>query len=157
MLVKHYMTTPAIALGPEDDLLTAAKQMETYKIGAIVVVDDTNRPIGMVTDRDIITRGIAYDLPLTTPLKEVMSKRLYVIKPEESITLATMFMGAKQVKRLIVIDDDYQLVGVLSLGDLAQKEYHAEALGETLIRISYPYTDWINNPHYGVQVDEFRL
>lgn len=157
MLVRELMTSPVVTLREDDRISSAAKLMEKYRIGSIVVVDEDHRAIGIVTDRDIVCRGLAYDLELDEPVSEIMTERLYVVFEDDDVAVATYFMGAKQVKRIIVVDEDYALKGLISLGDIARTEYNEFGTEEALERISYPYTDYISNPHYGVEVDDFRL
>ena len=157
MRVSSIMSTPAVSVYEDDRIITAAQLMEEYLVGSVVVVDEYDRAVGMVTDRDIVARGIAYEVPLWAPVSEIMSTRLFVMHEDEEVSLAAYFMGAKQVKRLIILDDDDRLQGVLSLGDIANTEYYEQGVGETVSRISYPYTDFESNPHYGTEVDDFRL
>jgi CBS domain-containing protein len=157
MKVSHVMTSPAVTVYEDDRIVTAARLMEEYRIGSVIVVDDDEQPVGIVTDRDIVARGIAYDVPLRAPVTEIMSHRLFVIYEDEEVGLASYFMGAKQVKRLVVLDNQNRLAGVLSLGDIATTEYNEHAVGETVARITYPYSDWGDHPHFGTEVDDFRL
>lgn len=156
MKVRMIMSQP-VTVTADTPIFYAAQLMEEHRIGTVVVVDEYEKAIGILTDRDIVCRGVAYDVPLDDPVSEIMSKRLYVIYDDDDVNVAAFFMGAKQVRRLIVLDRYQNLVGILSIGDIAKTEYYEHSIGETMTRISYPYSDWMNHPHYGVEVDDFRL
>lgn len=156
MKVKLIMSTPII-LKPQAPLYKAAQMMADEGIGSVIITDEKNNAIGIVTDRDIVTRGIAYGYSVHEPVKTIMSKRLHTINENESVSMALFLMAMHQVRRLVVVDDYSKLAGVVSLGDIAKTERFDLAVGQTLTRISFPYSDWMNHPHFGVEVDDFRL
>lgn len=156
MKVRFIMSTP-ITVTPDTPIFKAAQLMEEERIGTVIVVDKNKKAIGIITDRDIVTRGIAYGYSVHEPVQTIMSKRLYVIDENDDLSTALFHMSFKQVRRLIVLNQNKELTGIISLGDIAKTEYFELGVGQALTRISYPYSDWMNHPHYGVEVDDFRL
>lgn len=156
MKVKLIMSHP-ITVSPNTPIYQAAQLMEEHRIGTVIVTDKQKKAIGIVTDRDIVVRGIAYGYSMDDPIKTIMSKRLFVMYEDEDVTTAAFYMGMKQVRRMIVLDRNHELIGIVSLGDIAKTEYYEHSVASALTRISYPYSDWMNHPHFGVEVDDFRL
>lgn len=156
MKIKFIMSQP-VTVNPDTPIFKAAKKMEEERIGTVIVTDKHKKAIGIVTDRDIVVRGIAYGYSIDEPVKTIMSKRLFVIYEDDVVSTAAFFMGMKQVRRLIVVDRDQNLKGIISLGDIAKMSGFEHQVSTALTQISYPYSDWMNHPHYGVEVDDFRL
>jgi CBS domain-containing protein len=135
--VSDVMTRGVCALSPSDNLQTAAQAMDDLNIGAIPICED-DRVIGMVTDRDITVRGVAQGLaPDTTPLSEVMSQEVEICYDDDSLEDATQKMQDIQIRRLAVLDGNDQLVGIISLGDVATKG-DADQASAALCEISEP-------------------
>ena len=135
--VSDVMTRGVRALSPQDTMSLAAQAMEELDVGAIPVCDG-RRLVGMVTDRDIIARGIARGLPPeSTPLREVMSAPVQWCFEDESVDEATQLMLDRAIRRLPVVDHEKHLVGILSLGDVAAKG-GADQAAEALSDISEP-------------------
>lgn len=134
MLVKEVMTPKGEWIAPETTLLDAAKRMRDRDIGSLLVGED-DRIIGMVTDRDIVCRGIARNLnPAKTPVGKVMSERIFWCFDDQEIENAARLMEDKKVRRLAVMSRDKRLVGFLSVDDLAHR---AHALsGEVLDQVT---------------------
>jgi CBS domain-containing protein len=138
MKVWQVMTRPVEVVEPSDSLRTAAEHMRAVNVGSIPVVDGENRPIGVLTDRDIVVRGLAlgYD-PDAATVSEVMSDELQGCAPDTAVEDAAALMKRHQIRRLVVVNDRRELVGIVSLGDLAQ-EASEHLAGETLEAISEP-------------------
>ncbi len=99
--------------------------MEMNGCGAVPIVDTENRVVGMITDRDICLALGPRRLPAAgIAVTDVMSRRVYVCSPDEDVVDALETMKNKKVRRLPVIDDDAQLVGILSMDDVV---LHAES------------------------------
>lgn len=157
MKVRDLMTKSVISLKPQDTLIDAAKLMFEHNIGIIPIVDDNDYPLGVVTDRDIVIRGIAQNHHVKTHLEDIMTTNLITVYPDDSIAYATDLMGERQIRRLLVINDDGKLVGILALADISTTEENDEKAKEALSQISLRSTDKESNPYYGVEVDDFRL
>lgn len=134
MLVKEVMTPKAEWVDPETTLLEAAKRMRDKDIGSLLV-GENDKIIGMVTDRDIACRGVAQNLnPANTPVRKVMSERIFWCFDDQEIEKAAHLMENRKVRRLAVMNREKRMVGFLSVDDLAHR---AHALsGEVLDQVT---------------------
>jgi CBS domain-containing protein len=137
--VSQVMTRGVRSMAPTDTLVKAAQAMEELDVGVIPVCDG-DRLVGMVTDRDIVLRGVAQGLPVDqTPLREVMSDEPLSCFEDQPVEEVMDRMRDAQVRRVPVLDRERHLVGMLSLGDLAVKAgERADAVSDTLEGISEP-------------------
>ena len=117
--VKSAMHNGAEWVGPQTSVTEVAKRMRELDVGSIPV-GENDRLIGMVTDRDIICRGVANggDLSKLTA-RDVMTKGIVYCRDRDSIDEALGIMESKQIRRLPVIDDNKRMVGILSFGDIS--------------------------------------
>jgi CBS domain-containing protein len=135
MKVKEAMHPGASWIDPDAPLTDLAERMRKEDIGAIPV-GENDRLIGMVTDRDIVVRGmIGKDDPLQLTARDVMSNPIIFCHANEDIEDAVRIMERKQVRRLPVIDEHRRMVGMLSLGDVAARA-PASLASETLRAVS---------------------
>ena len=135
--VADVMTRGVRSLAPSDNLQLAAQAMDELNVGVIPVCDG-GKLVGMVTDRDIVLRGVAQGLPAQgTLLRQVMSPQVETCFEDDTLDDATQKMEERQIRRLPVLDRQGQLVGILSLGDVAAKGDAYEA-GVALSDISEP-------------------
>ena len=129
------MSSPVVSVTASATILEAAQRMRAHDIGALLVFDD-NRPIGFLTDRDIIMRALAAAeiIPgLESVVKDIMSPDILACFEDQDVTAAAALMGDRQVRRLLVIDRSGVPVGILSLGDIAEhvsEELAGQVLGE---------------------------
>jgi len=125
MRVSEAMTREVRVASPTQTIREVAKIMDEIDAGSMPV-GDNDRLVGMITDRDIAIRAVALGKGPDTPVREVMSdsKVLYCYEDEELAHVAKN-MGEEQVRRLPVVNRDKRLVGIVSLGDLAQNEGRA--------------------------------
>lgn len=122
MKVEQIMNQPGVACGVQDTLNTAAQLMWDHDCGSIPVRGDDNRIVGIVTDRDICMAAYTQGRPLQDiPIRRAVSAEVFSCKPGQSVEEAEQLMAAKQIRRLPVVDDGGQLVGMLSLGDIARE------------------------------------
>ena len=137
MKVWQVMTRPVEAVEPADTLRTAAEQMRAVNAGSTPVVDGS-MPVGVITDRDIVVRAIAlgHD-PDTATVSDVMSDDVQSCMPDTTVEEAAEQMKQHQIRRLVVVNERRELVGIVSLGDLAQ-EADERLAAETLEAISEP-------------------
>jgi CBS domain-containing protein len=121
MKVKDVMTTNVAAVRSDEPLSLAAQLMWDCDCGALPVADRlSGRIVGMITDRDICMASWMRDrAPSSIRIAEAMSQRLHATAPEDSLSSAEHLMRLKQIRRLPVLDDGYQLVGIVSLADIA--------------------------------------
>jgi CBS domain-containing protein len=120
-IVKDVMTTHVVYLPGETTIAEAARTMREQDIGDVIVADGTSLA-GVVTDRDIVVRAVAEQRdPDATTLSEIMTRELVTVRPEDTIQQAALLMRDRAIRRLLVCDDDQGLVGVVSIGDLAER------------------------------------
>jgi CBS domain-containing protein len=119
--VRDVMTTNVVYLPSEATLAEAARTMREQEIGDVVVADGPALT-GLVTDRDIVVRAVAerFD-PAATTIGEIVSRDLVTVRPEDSIHSAALLMRDRAVRRVLVCDDTQGLVGIVSIGDLAEE------------------------------------
>jgi CBS domain-containing protein len=118
VLVKDIMTRGATIVGPDFPLATAARLMRDHDIGCLLVVED-ERLLGVLTDRDILVRGVAEALdPIYNVVRHAMSAGAIVCLVDETIHQARRLMIAKQVKQLPVLDRRDRLVGLVSISEV---------------------------------------
>ena len=116
------MNQPPVACRVHNTLNTAAQLMWEHDSGAIPVMGNDDRVIGIVTDRDICMAAYTQGRPLQAiPVQAAMAKQVFTCRPDDSVEDAEQLMGAKQIRRLPVLNDAGQLVGMLSLGDIARE------------------------------------
>ena len=123
MKVKDAMHVGAFWVGPGISLTDIAKLMEKNDIGA-VPIGENDRLVGMVTDRDIVCRGLAkenFDVRRATA-RDVMTSGIHCCKEDDDLTKAAQHMEKLKVRRLPVIDKDKRMVGVLSRHDTARAQ-----------------------------------
>ncbi len=121
MKVKDAMHTGVTWVQPETPIAEIAKMMRDDDIGA-VPVGENDRLVGMVTDRDIICRGLANGGDCNgLTAGDVMSKPIVYCRSDEYLEDALRIMEKNRVRRLPVIDENKRLVGMLALGDISEK------------------------------------
>jgi CBS domain-containing protein len=119
MKVKNCMHKGAQWVSPDTPVKAVAKAMREQDVGAIPV-GENDRLIGMVTDRDIVVRGVAdgKDIAALTA-RDVMTEGIAWCRDSDDLSHAANMMQSKQIRRLPVIDKNKRMVGILSLGDLS--------------------------------------
>ena len=136
MYVKEVMSSSPIYISPTTTLKDAAIKMRDYDFG-FIPVGENDRLIGIVTDRDITIRSVADGLdPNTTCVKDTLSDKVLYCWEDDDIEKAAESMEKQQVHRLIVLDNNKRMIGVISLGDLARKTHDEELCGEVVEGIS---------------------
>ncbi len=121
MKVKDCMCTDVCCIKPETTIRDVAKLMSQNHIGSLPVCDTNNCLCGIVTDRDIILRSIACDKDVkTTPVSDIMSTNVCTCEENEDMANAENKMGTNKVRRLPVCDNNKKVIGMLTLGDIAQ-------------------------------------
>lgn len=118
MLVKDIMSSPVITVGKSKKIDKVAKLMEMQRLGCIVVTEDNGKPIGIITERDLVTRVLAKNkLPSQLSAEEVMTTPLVTIRPEETLSNAARQMSRLNLRRLGVLYKG-DLVGIVSSKDI---------------------------------------
>ena len=120
---------------PDESLQRAAQVMDELNVGALPVCD-ADGLVGMITDRDITVRAMAAGLPAETQVSDVMTGHARWCTGEQTVQEAMQQMAEVQIRRLPVLDSQRQVVGIVSLGDLATR--HQGHVAAALRRISDP-------------------
>jgi len=136
MKVSEVMNKRVISVSPDDSISSAARLMSRYNVGALPVCTPDSRLKGIVTDRDVVTRCVAFDMdPDTTPVREIMTRRVSTAEQSEEISGAAGRMGGEQVRRLPVVQEG-RVIGILSLGDVARRSGYDMEAAKALSEIS---------------------
>lgn len=152
MIVKEIMTAQSVkSCTPETKLSEAAKLMKTSNCGALPVVDQENKVLGIITDRDIAlslsdTETPAFD---QRKVKEVMTKTVYTVKSDDEISTVFQNMRKNQIGRLPVVDSAGKLNGIVSLHNLinytinenVKDQWDIKVPGENLVKTIHAITD----------------
>lgn len=135
--VQDVMTRDVRTISPQESVQRAAQLMDELNVGAIPVCDG-EKLVGMITDRDITVRSTAAgQAPGQTPVADVMSTDVRYCYTNQSVDEVLGQMGDVQIRRVPVIDEQsHQLVGIVSLGDMATK--HSAGVDHALDEISSP-------------------
>ena len=133
MRVKECMCSSVVQATPDTTLSDIAKLMSSNKVGSVPICNTQNNVVGFITDRDIITRCIANNLNCAnTKASDIMNTEVIKTTPDTKVEEACRCMSENQIRRLPVIEDG-QIVGMLTMGDLAQSNHvPTKEVGETL-------------------------
>ena len=121
MRVSEAMTRDVCVATPGQSIRDAARSMADIDAGSLPV-GENDRLVGMITDRDIAIRAVAQGKSPDTPVRDVMSTNVLYCYDDEDLDHCAKNMAEQQVRRLPVVNRDKRLVGILSLGNIAQKE-----------------------------------
>lgn len=139
MQVHDVMTPNAECIRPDDTVQKAARRMRDLDIGAMPVCGPDDKLAGMITDRDIAVRVVAEGMdPKSTMVRDAMTAQIITCFEDQDALEAANLMRENQVRRLMVLNRNKRLVGIVSLGDLAVEGEHAHEAGEALRGISEP-------------------
>lgn len=136
MRVSDAMTRDVQLCTPDDTLKEAAEAMMTLDVGLLPVTDG-ERLVGMISDRDIATRGVAMGLGPDSSVRHVMTEDVKYCFDDQDIEEVIRNMGEIQVRRLPVLDRSKRLVGIIALADIARART-SDGTGEALAQISQP-------------------
>lgn len=118
---------------PDQNILQAAKLMAAFNLGWLPVCGEDFKPIGVLTDRDIAVRVVSQGRPPSrTRVDEVMTSPVHSAEPGWSLERAAQLMSEAGVSRLVVLDPDGRLDGVISLGDVFRHASHEQSIGTAL-------------------------
>lgn len=137
MKIKDIMTTNVQYANPHSSLKEVANQMKDLNVGSIPVCEDTTKILGIVTDRDLVVRGLSTNTKENLSVSDVMTRNPVTITPETTVKEATKLMSEHQIRRLPVVEEN-KLVGIVAIGDLAVRNRLSNKAGEALSNISEP-------------------
>ncbi|MBW7474194.1 CBS domain-containing protein [Paenibacillus oenotherae] len=132
--VKDIMSTDCVTATTKDNIYELAVLMKQHDIGFVPIVEG-KKLIGVVTDRDLVTRGYAEKHSGSTSATEVLTNDIKTIESSTSVDDAAKIMASNQIRRLPVVDNG-NLIGVVAIGDLAVREIFVNEAGDALSSIS---------------------
>ena len=120
--VSSIMNGGVITATADETIKTVCKLMYEDDIGSIVIVkrtvDDANKPVGIITERDIVRQiGLSELFVVQAPIRQIMSTPLVTIGPNNPIRDAIEIMQLKKIRRLVVIDDREKMIGIITIKD----------------------------------------
>lgn len=137
MKVKECMCTKVTKITPQDTVINAAKLMQQNHIGCLPVCDEQQQLCGLITDRDIVLRAVACNKDTNnTMISEIMTTQPLTCKQDDEMSNAQSQMEINQIRRLPVCDNQNKVVGMLTLGNLANnQQIKNDQVGTTLENI----------------------
>lgn len=138
MLLKDVMTRDVECVGPDDTIQTAARKMRDLGVGPMPVCGDDGKLAGILTERDIAVRAVAegHD-PKSCKVSDVMTPGVVYCFEDQDTAEVSRIMQDKQIRRVLVLNRDKKLVGIVSLGDMAVDAGKRQA-ADTLQAVSQP-------------------
>ena len=138
MRIKEIMTREVVTIAPTASVREAAQRMAERDVGMLPVCDG-ERIAGLLTDRDITTRAVGEGRdPGTTRVSDIMTTEVFFCFDYEDVQDAVLSFEEKQIRRLLILNRKKQLVGVLSIGDIAVDTGNKKLAGEVLQKVSQP-------------------
>jgi CBS domain-containing protein len=132
MTIDEIMTKNVEWLSPTQPIAMAAEKMRDLDVGFLPICEN-DKLIGTVTDRDIAIRSVAQGRdPRLAPVSEIMSPGVVYCYDNEEVAQVARHMQEKEVRRILILNREKRLVGVVSLGDIARTSTEKELAGETL-------------------------
>ena len=141
MKAHEIMTKNPSTVTPETKLADAARLMKNEDVGIIPVVEanGSRKLVGVVTDRDITIRHVAEGHDSNDcPVREAMSTKLVTARPDEDLESVMDTMGREQIRRIPVVDERGEIVGILAQADLAREAKDERKVEDTVEQISRP-------------------
>ncbi|MCL2002729.1 MAG: CBS domain-containing protein [Oscillospiraceae bacterium] len=140
MRVSELMNSNVVSITPDEPAVLAARLLSRHNIGSLPVCSLDGKLRGMVTDRDIVLRCVATESdPQTTRVREIMTRGIVSVTPDDDVREAAHKMAHEQVRRLPVVSAAGAVVGMLSLGDMAKSRAlemeAANALSEISVNV----------------------
>jgi len=134
MLVSQIMRKTVRTITPQTSVKAAAALMGQFNIGVLPVVCENGRPVGIVTDRDIVVRW-ASNADTDCAVAPIMTQTVITCRTDQTIEQAAHLMSDMQIRRLVVLNDAHEIAGILSLGDIANdadEVLAGQSLGEVV-------------------------
>jgi CBS domain-containing protein len=133
MKVNEIMTRNVEYIDPETPIAKAAEKMRHHNIGFLPICAK-DRLVGTITDRDITIQSVAQGRdPRLTPVREIMNPQVFYCYEDDDIHKVGQYMREREVRRMLILDRQKRLVGIVSIGDLAtasgEKQFAGEMLG----------------------------
>lgn len=141
MKCKNIMTKSLKTCDYNCSAKEAAQIMKKFNTGAVPVVDAMNKPLGIITDRDITINAVAQsNHPDSVKVMNLMTRHIISVHENDSIDVAAQKMKENKVRRILVVDDEDRLKGIISLADFVQQDEYKQEAFEILEQVSEPMT-----------------
>ena len=137
MKLFEAMNKNVITVKKEVTILDVMRLMREKEIG-FIIIEENNEAVGVITDRDIVL-SLSRELSVTTPINKIMKKYVITASEETELEKATDIMGYMQIRRLVVVNNENKIVGILSTTDLLSNPLTENLALDTLIEISYNF------------------
>lgn len=137
MQVREIMTENPACCRRETSMQEAAKLMVDCDCGEIPVIDDNEKLVGVVTDRDLACRGLAQGKGPDTPVQDVMSRQVVTVTPETDVQDCIDKMERNQIRRVPVVDENGSCCGIVAQADIARRAPERET-AEVVREVSQP-------------------
>ena len=135
--VRDVMTSDPECVSTGDDLKEVARIMKERDTGVVPVVDDGNKIIGLITDRDIVVRGLAEGKDLAQcRVDELMTKQVRSVREDAPVDEVLTLMQSAEIRRVPVVNGDNELIGIVSIGDIAVNTNKDGKVGKAIEDIS---------------------
>lgn len=141
MKIQDIMSAEPNTVTADTPISEAARLMKDHNVGMLPVVESegSHRLVGVVTDRDITIRHVAEGHLSDCPVREAMTDNVSTCKPDENVDRVMSLMAQEQVRRIPIVDDRGDLVGVVSQADIVLESGDGKKAEETVEQISRPY------------------
>jgi CBS domain-containing protein len=137
MKVRDIMTASVDSIEAADTIAYAARRMAEDDVGCLPVLDG-GQLVGIVTDRDIAVRAVAASIGADTPVRRIMSERVATCSPGDDIATALALMSREQVRRMPVCNERGEVIGIVAIADLAEKDPEKAEVAGALADICQP-------------------
>ena len=127
MRCEEVMTREVECMKTTDTVVEAARRMSELDVRFLPISRTDGTPVGTLTDRDIVLRVVVPQKPFDTRVEQVMTPQVVSCRSEDDVTRAEQLMRSNQISRILCMDDDGQVAGVISLADISQYELETEA------------------------------
>src|SRR5499426_2210791 len=136
MKIQKLMSQSVQYIEPTTPIAKAAEKMRELDIGFLPICDN-DRLVGTITDRDITIRSVAQGRdPRLAPVEEIMTPSVFYCYGDDDLEHVAKYMQEKEVRRMLILDRQKRLAGVVSLGDIARASGEKQLAGETLGEIA---------------------
>lgn len=143
LTAREVMTRNVRTARLDSPVRDVAQIMKDEDCGVVPVVNDHGALVGIVTDRDLVVRGFTGGkTPDQLRVSDVMTDDVEAVTPDENIHDVIALMGRKQIRRIPVVERDDRVVGIISMGDIANRADYDEELQEALDRVSSKRSFW---------------
>ena len=138
MKIKEVMTRAVESVRPDQTLQEAAAKMKSLDVGPMPVTEG-DRLVGMLTDRDIVVRAVADGRDArTTKVRDAMTSDVVCCKEDDDVNDAATKMKDRQIRRIVVVDAQQRLAGIVSLADIAVNTSDEKMSGRIVEEVSKP-------------------